>query len=75
MRVTISFDETLCIVVPCGDGKITVRELINLATTRYTKASGNPNHLVLVSSLKMVTLEAYLIPMTSFAMLVMTGNI
>ncbi len=52
MKVTISFDETK-IVVPCGDGDITVRELTNLAVTRYKKAIGKPNNFwVSVSNLK-----------------------
>ena len=53
MKVTISFDETK-IVVPCGDGDITVRELTNLAVTRYKKAIGKAsnNFWVSVSNLK-----------------------
>ena len=52
MKVTISFDETK-IVVPCGDGDITVRELTNLAVTRYKKAIGKPNSFwVSVSNLR-----------------------
>ena len=52
MKVTISFDETK-IVVPCGDGDITVRQLTNLAVTRYKKAIGKPNNFwVSVSNLK-----------------------
>jgi len=52
MKVTISFDGTK-IVVPCGDGDITVRELINLAVTRYKKVIGKPSHFwVSVSNLK-----------------------
>ena len=34
MKVTVSFN-TVKIVVPCGDGELTVRELKQLATTRY----------------------------------------
>ena len=53
MKVTISFDQTR-IVVPCGDGEITIRELTNLATMRYKKAIGKPNSFwVSVSSLKL----------------------
>ena len=52
MKVTISFDETK-IVVPCGDGDITVRDLANLAVTRYKKAIGKPNNFwVSVSNLR-----------------------
>ena len=39
--------------MPCGDGDITVRELTNLAVTRYKKAIGKPNNFwVSVSNLK-----------------------
>ena len=52
MKVTISFNGTK-IVVPCGDGDITVRELTNLALVRYKKAIGKPgSYWVSVSSLK-----------------------
>ena len=52
MKVTISFDGTK-IVVPCGVGDITVREMTSLATTRYKKAIGKPGTFwVSVSSLK-----------------------
>ena len=34
MKVTVSFN-TVKIVVPCGDGEKTVRELTQLATIRY----------------------------------------
>lgn len=52
MKVTISFNGTK-IVVPCGDGDISVRELTSLAATRYKKAIGKPNHYwVSVASLK-----------------------
>ena len=39
MKVTVSFGTTK-VVVPCGDGEITVRELISLAVVRYKKAVG-----------------------------------
>ena len=52
MKVTVTFN-TVKIVVPCGDGEITVRELTQLATTRYKKATGKPrNSWVSVHSLK-----------------------
>ena len=52
MKVTISFNATK-IVVPCGDGYITVREATNLAVIRYKKAIGKPGSFwVAVSSLK-----------------------
>ena len=52
MKVTVTFN-TVKIVVPTGDGEITVRELTQLATTRYKKATGKPRHSwVSVHSLK-----------------------
>ena len=52
MKVTVTFS-TVKIVVPCGDGEITVRELTQLATTRYKKATGKPKlSWVSVHSLK-----------------------
>ncbi len=53
MKVTISFSGTK-IVVPVGDGQITVRDLTSLAATRYEKylsKIGSPNW-VAVNSLK-----------------------
>ncbi len=43
MKVTVNFNGTK-IVVPCGDGDITVRELTALAGTRYKKAIGKYRH-------------------------------
>ena len=52
MKVTISFNGTK-IVVPCGDGEISVREVTSLAATRYKKAIGKTNaYWVSVASLK-----------------------
>ena len=54
MKVTISFNGTK-IVVPCGEGDITVRELTQLATTRYKRAIGrhlDEDYWVSVYSLK-----------------------
>ena len=55
MKVTVSFRGTK-IVVPCGDGDISVRQLTNLSSTRYKKAVAgkvNPrHHWVSVSSLR-----------------------
>lgn len=52
MKVTISFNGTK-IVVPCGDGEISVREVTTLAATRYKKAIGKTNaYWVSVASLK-----------------------
>ena len=62
MKVTISFDQTR-IVVPCGDGEITIRELSNLATLRYKKAIGKTSSFwVSVSSLKLGTTGGMLDP-------------
>ena len=54
MKVKISFDQTT-VVVPCGDGNITVSELINLATLRYKKTIEEPDRFrVSISSLKWI---------------------
>jgi len=39
MKVTINFRGTK-IVVPCGEGDISVRELTSIASARYKKALG-----------------------------------
>lgn len=39
MKVTVCFG-AVRVVVPCGDGFITVRDLIRQATLRYKKATG-----------------------------------
>lgn len=52
MKVTISFNGTK-IVVPCGDGGLSVQEVTNLAATRYKKAIGKASsYWVSVASLK-----------------------
>ncbi|XP_059093575.1 partitioning defective 3 homolog isoform X1 [Tigriopus californicus] len=54
MKLTISFNGTK-IVVPCGDGNITVKEFTSLATTRYKRAIGkhyDDDYWVSISSLK-----------------------
>lgn len=38
MKVTVCFGNTK-VIVPCGDGELTVLELINRAVNRYCKAS------------------------------------
>ena len=38
MRIQVLFGETQ-VLVPCGDGKITVGELIEKAITRYRKVT------------------------------------
>lgn len=39
MKVTVCFDKVK-VLVPCGDGELLVRELIEKAITRYKKAIG-----------------------------------
>lgn len=39
MKVTVCFGDTR-ILVPCGDGNLLVKDLINEATRRYKKAAG-----------------------------------
>ena len=41
MKVTIDFDQT-SIVVPCGEGKSTIRDLKDLAALRYKKFLNKP---------------------------------
>lgn len=44
MKVTVCFD-TVCVIVPCGNGELTVSELIQRAISRYRKATNkaSPN--------------------------------
>ena len=54
MKVHINFNGTK-VVVPCGEGDLTVGELTQLATIRYKKAiarQGHDDYWVAVSSLK-----------------------
>uniref|UniRef100_UPI00358E51C6 partitioning defective 3 homolog isoform X2 n=1 Tax=Myxine glutinosa TaxID=7769 RepID=UPI00358E51C6 len=52
MKVTVCFGRTR-IVVPCGDGRLSVRDLIVQATTRYRKAIGkDPAYWVHVQRLE-----------------------
>ena len=46
MKVTVSFN-TVKIVVPCGDGEKTVRELTQLATIRYLRQFSKIKELTL----------------------------
>ena len=49
MKVTVSFN-TVKIVVPCGDGELTVRDLTQLATTRYVVArNDDPTFIFAIS--------------------------
>ncbi|CAG5115048.1 unnamed protein product [Candidula unifasciata] len=55
MKVIVCFDNVR-VTVPCGDGTIPVRELINKAVHRYTRAVGKgSNHWVEVTSLKTIS--------------------
>ena len=38
MKLTVCFGQVK-VIVPCGDGDLTVKELIEKATSRYVKAS------------------------------------
>lgn len=50
MKVTVCFD-TVCVIVPCGKGELTVSELIQRAVSRYRKATNkaSANSVKLVS--------------------------
>ncbi|XP_050419284.1 partitioning defective 3 homolog isoform X2 [Patella vulgata] len=55
MKVTVCFDNVR-VIVPCGDGEILVRELINKAIIRYKKATGkSSNHWVHVNNVKTIS--------------------
>ncbi|XP_046564857.1 LOW QUALITY PROTEIN: partitioning defective 3 homolog [Haliotis rubra] len=55
MKVTVCFEEVR-VIVPCGDGEILVRELIDKAITRYKKATGKSNnHWVSVHNVKAIS--------------------
>ncbi|XP_064613950.1 partitioning defective 3 homolog isoform X2 [Liolophura sinensis] len=41
MKVTVCFGSTR-VIVPCGDGNLPVRDLVEKAITRYKKATGKP---------------------------------
>lgn len=49
MKVTVCFGDTR-ILVPCGDGNLLVKDLINEATRRYKKAAGKVNKIINVIS-------------------------
>lgn len=53
MKVTVCFG-TIRIVVPCGNGQLLVRDLIQEAVRRYKKASGK------VSKMPQLTINFYL---------------
>ncbi|CAL1541076.1 unnamed protein product [Lymnaea stagnalis] len=55
MKVIVCFD-TVRVTVPCGEGAIPVKELINKAVHRYKRAVGKgSNHWVDVTSLKTIS--------------------
>lgn len=41
MKVTVCFD-AVRVIVPCGNGELTVSELIERAVSRYRKATNKP---------------------------------
>ncbi|XP_029207740.2 partitioning defective 3 homolog isoform X1 [Acropora millepora] len=41
MKVTVCF-EGVCVIVPCGNGDLTVRDLIQRSISRYRKATNKP---------------------------------
>ncbi|XP_041366906.1 partitioning defective 3 homolog [Gigantopelta aegis] len=43
MKVTVCFDRVR-VIVPCGEGELPVRDLIQKAITRYKKATGKANN-------------------------------
>lgn len=51
MKVTVCFG-SVRVVVPCGDGDFTVRDLIRQATLRYKKATGKVGHQDITFTLK-----------------------
>ncbi|KAK3108784.1 hypothetical protein FSP39_015692 [Pinctada imbricata] len=54
MKVTVCFDRVR-IIVPCGDGEILVRQLIEKAVVRYKKATGkSSDHWVSVHNLRTI---------------------
>ncbi|XP_036362287.1 partitioning defective 3 homolog isoform X6 [Octopus sinensis] len=62
MKVTVCFDNVK-VIVPCGDGYLPVKELIEKAVIRYKKATGKSNDSwVTVHSLKTLTDEGILDP-------------
>ncbi|GAB1601107.1 partitioning defective 3 homolog isoform X1 [Argonauta hians] len=61
MKVTVCFDNVK-VIVPCGDGYLPVKELIEKAVVRYKKATGKSDSWVSVQSLKTSTDEGILDP-------------
>jgi len=45
MKVTVCFG-AVRVVVPCGDGDLTVQDLIRQATLRYKKATGKVSYIL-----------------------------
>ncbi|XP_076349179.1 partitioning defective 3 homolog isoform X3 [Tachypleus tridentatus] len=53
MKVTVNFGN-IRVIVPCGNGEILVRDLMDLAITRYKKATGkSPDAWVTIHNLKL----------------------
>lgn len=50
MKVTVCFD-TVRVIVPCGNGELTVSELIQRAVSRYRKATSKAS----VKSVRLVS--------------------
>lgn len=62
MKVTVTFGNVR-VIVPCGNGDISVRDLMDLAITRYKKATGKPpNSWVTIHNLKICKDEGILYP-------------
>ena len=59
MRIHVLFANAMSVLVPCGDGKITIRELIENATIRFGKILTekvslwiSSTHFVIISEIK-----------------------
>ncbi|XP_023240626.1 partitioning defective 3 homolog, partial [Centruroides sculpturatus] len=62
MKVTVTFGNVR-VIVPCGNGDISVRDLMDLAITRYKKATGKPSDSwVTIHNLKISKDEGILYP-------------
>ncbi|XP_045168371.2 partitioning defective 3 homolog isoform X3 [Mercenaria mercenaria] len=62
MKVTVCFDKVK-VLVPCGDGELLVRELIEKAITRYKKAIGkSTDYWVSVHTVRTVNEDSILDP-------------
>lgn len=59
MKVTVNFDNVR-VIVPCGDGDLLVRDLMQLAITRYKKATAKVNFQTFLNILKPSSLGFWL---------------